>query len=223
MKEVIRVNQKIVEKTRDTESTPTSCFKKFVNKCRSMRLSFILNNSWKTIFSANIVNEWVLGTLIGTVYVTTDYGIIPVNTPKRPTLPVILPELYKDFSKWNGNILEFLKYRLYFITSKEYTCSKTCKAFLNRICYYGLYEFCGNAEIHLENIEPIRVISKALDICGVSMDTQTITEIVKSNFTYYQARALLNYDDNTVRNALNTIFNDIANAVYAKINVATTV
>lgn len=214
------MNPKIVEKTRDTESTPTSCFKDFVNKCRSMRLSFILNNSWKTIFSANIVNEWVLGTLIGTVYVTTDYGIIPVNAPKRPTLPVILPELYKDFSKWNGNILEFMKYRLFCITSKEHTCPKTCRAFLRRIRDYDVYAFSGKAEIYLESINLIRVVSETLDICGVSMDAQTITEIVKSNFTYYQAWALLNYDDNTIRNALDIILNDIANAVYAKINVA---
>lgn len=186
-------------------------------KFREIQFKRILQHIW----------EWIKGLNRNPPIAPGDENVPCETSPEEPhtthvdTPHVELPELYKDFSKWDGNILEFLKYRLSFIVNIDYTYCSTLKAFILRIARDRVYRFYGNAEIYLTDIDPIRVISETLNICGISMEEEYILEIVKSRIPIWWARMLLCKNHYDMRCMLGVALDCIANAVYAKIDVAT--
>lgn len=185
-------------------------------KIREIQFKRILQHIW----------EWIKGLNRKPPIKTGDENVShDTSTEDSPIIqvektPIKLPDNYDDFSKWNGNILGFLKYRLSFITDINYTYHSTLKAFILRIARDCVYRFYGNAEIYLTDIDPIRVISETLNICGISMEEEYILEIVKSRIPIWWARMLLCENHYDMRRMLGVALDCIANAVCEEINVA---
>lgn len=146
-------------------------------------------------------------------------------SPKKPPIidvktPIQLPDEYKDYKKWCGKEREFLKLRLGILVSAKYVHWQTLRAFLRRIRDYGTYEFSGNAKIYLFCINPVKVIVETFGQFGISVDEQTVLEIMQDLIPRQWAGMMLSFEHNTIRAKLDKKLSEVVDAVYAKINVA---
>lgn len=156
---------------------------------------------------------------------------IPVNentsgrTPAKPTLTeptkqIELPAECKECNKWRGSVCEFLKFRLGISVSAKYVHWQTLRAFLRRIRDYGTYEFSGNAKIFLPCINPVEVIVETFGQFGISVDEQTVLEIMQDLIPRQWAGMMLNFEHSFIRKELDKKLSKVVDAVYEKICVS---
>lgn len=137
-----------------------------------------------------------------------------------PTETLKLPKEYEECDKWRGREREFLVFKLGILVSAKYVHWQTLRAFLRRIRDYGTYEFSGNAKIYLPCINPVKVIVETFGQFGISVDEQTVLEIMQELIPRQWAGMMLSFEHNFIRKELDVKLRKVVDAVYAKINVA---